>query len=297
VDAHARVEIRPPWPFRLPGGGLDGVLRRRGSVLERLLRVDGEPVLVRAAQPARDAVVVGAWSADRAAAEEGVARMRFALGVDEDLRAFYDAFRGDPLIGRSLRSRPHLRITRRPDPFEALACAVCEQLIDFDRALAIQRRMIAGLGHRCPRTGLREPPAAATVAGTAPAMLESFGLTASRALALRRAAREVATGRADLRGADHETAWRRLRTIPGIGRWTLEMLALHGQGRYDQLPAADLNLLKLEGRLRTGSPHARGTEDQVRARFAPYGRWAGLAAWHAMGGPPRRLRPPTAAAS
>ena len=82
------------------------MLRRRGSVIERLLRVDGEPVLVRAAQPARDAVVVGAWAADRAAAEEGVARMRFALGVDEDLRPFYDAFRDDPLIGRSVRARP-----------------------------------------------------------------------------------------------------------------------------------------------------------------------------------------------
>jgi 3-methyladenine DNA glycosylase/8-oxoguanine DNA glycosylase len=287
--------VRPPWPFRLPGGGLDGVLRRRGSVLERLLHVDGRPVVVRAAQPAAGAVVVGAWGPDRASAEEGVARMRFALGVDEDLRPFYDAFRDDPLIGRSVRARPHLRVTRRPEPFEALAWAVCEQLIDFDRALAIQRRLVTRLGHRCPRTGLREPPAAAAVAASAPAQLESFGLTAGRALALRRAAREVAAGRCDLRSSDHEAAWRRLRAIPGIGRWTLEMLALQGQGRYDQLPAGDLNLLKLEGRLRTGSPHARGTEDEVRARFAPYGRWAGLAAWHAMGGPPRRLRPPAAA--
>ena len=289
---HVRAHVRPPWPFRLPGGGLDGVLRRRGSVLERLLHVEGRPVVVRAGQPAADAVVVGAWGPDRAAAEEGVARMRFALGVDEDLRPFYDAFHDDPFIGRSVRMRPHLRITRRPEPFEALAWAVCEQLIDFDRALAIQRRMVARLGRRCARTGLREPPPAATVAGSAPALLESLGLSASRAIALRRAAREVAAGRADLRAPDHERAWRRLRTIPGIGPWTLEMLALHGQGRYDQVPAGDLNLLKLEGRLRTGSPHARGTEEEVRTRFAPYGRWAGLAAWHAMGGPPRRLRPP-----
>jgi 3-methyladenine DNA glycosylase/8-oxoguanine DNA glycosylase len=291
VPVHVRVEIRPPWPFRLPGAGLDGVLRRRGGVLERLLRVDGEAVVVRAGQPARNAVVVGAWADGRAAAEAGVARLRFALGVDDDLRPFYDAFRDDPLIGRSVRSRPHLRITRRPEPFEALTSAVCEQLIDFDRALAIQRRLIGRLGRRCPRTGLREPPPAAAVAAAAPAELESAGLTAGRALALRRAAREVAAGRADLRAADHERAWRRLRAIPGIGPWTLEMLALHGQGRYDQLPAGDLNLLKLEGRLRTGSPHARGTEDEVRERFAPYGRWQGLAAWHAMGGPPKRLRP------
>ena len=59
------------------------------------------------------------------------------------------------------------------------------------------------------------------------------------------------------------------------------MLALHGQGRHDLLPAGDLGLLKLVGRLQTGNPHARATEDEVRAFFAPYEGWAGLAAMHA----------------
>ena len=103
----------------------------------------------------------------------------------------------------------------------------------------------------------------------------------ARSLALRKAAREVATGRADLHAADHERAWRRLRAIPGIGRWTIEMLALRGQGRLDQVPAGDLNLIKLVGRLQTGSPHARATEEEVRAFFAPYDGWGGLAAAHA----------------
>ncbi len=45
-----RREIRPVWPFRLPGaGGMDGVARRRGGVLERLLHVDDEPVAARGA--------------------------------------------------------------------------------------------------------------------------------------------------------------------------------------------------------------------------------------------------------
>jgi hypothetical protein len=62
------------------------------------------------------------------------------------------------------------------------------------------------------------------------------------------------------------------------------MLAVAGQGRYDQLPAGDLNYLKLVGRLRTGgNPHARVGEDEVRAFFAPYEGWAGLAGAHALG--------------
>jgi DNA-3-methyladenine glycosylase II len=208
-------------------------------------------------------------------------RMRFALGVDDDLRAFHERFRRDPLIGPSVRLRPWLRIHRRPDPFEALAWAITEQLIEFSRAVAIQRRIVFRLGRRCTATGLRDLPAAATLAQTAPALLQSFDLSAGRAITLRRAAREVASGRADLFAADHEHGWRRLRTIPGIGRWTIEMLGLHGQGRHDLIPAGDLNLIKLVGRLQTGSPHARATEEEVRAFFAPYEGWGGLAAAHA----------------
>jgi 3-methyladenine DNA glycosylase/8-oxoguanine DNA glycosylase len=286
-----RTEVTPPWTFRLPGGDLDGVLRRRGTVLERLLHVGEDAVVVRVAQTARDRVLFGAQAANEPAARAGIARMRFALGVDDDLRPFYDRFRDDPLIGRSVRARPHLRARRRPEPFEALAWAVCEQLIEFERAVEIQRRIVWRLGRRCARTGLRDLPTPARVAGTAPALLQSFDLAAGRAIALRRAAREVAAGRADLHAPDHERTWARLRAIPGIGTWTVDMLALFGQGRYDRLPAGDLAYRKLVGRLRSGGdPRARAEEHEVRAFFAPYGEWAGLAGLHAVG--PGALNPP-----
>src|SRR3954454_19759936 len=276
-----RVTVRPRWAFRLPGGAPDGVLRRRGGVLERLVHVDDQPVVVRVAQTATEEVLFGARADDRATATDAIDRMRFALGVDDDLRPFHDRFRRDPLIGPSVRLRPWLRIIRRPDPFEALAWAITEQLIDFERAVAIQRRIVYRLRRRCAATGLRDLPDAARVAATAPALLQSFDLSAGRALALRRAAREVATGRADLRAADHERGWRRLRAIPGIGRWTIEMLGLHGQGRNDLVPAVDLTLIRLVGRLQPGSRHARASEEEVRAFFAPYDGWGGLAAVHA----------------
>jgi 3-methyladenine DNA glycosylase/8-oxoguanine DNA glycosylase len=280
-----REEVVPRWTFRLPGPGLDGVMRRRGGVLERLLHVDGEPVVVRVAQTATDRVLLGAQAAHAAMARAGIARMRFALGVDDDLRPFHARFRDDPLIGASVRARPHLRARRRPEPFEALAWAVCEQLIEFERAVEIQRRIVYRLGRRCERTGLRDLPDASRLAGTSPALLQSYDLAAGRAIALRRAAREVAAGRADLRAAEHERAWRRLRTIPGIGTWTVDVLALLGQGRYDRLPAGDLAFRKLVGRLRSGGdPRARASEEEVRAVFAPYGEWAGLAGLHALGG-------------
>ncbi|HEV7937254.1 MAG TPA: hypothetical protein VGP18_04440 [Solirubrobacteraceae bacterium] len=282
-----RVEVKPAGPFRLPSaGGMDGVLRSRRGVLERLLHKDGEPVHVRVAQTAHDAVLFGARSPSAQAARYGIERMRFALGVDEDLSSFQREFARDPLIGRSIRERPWLRLMRRPEPFEALAWAICEQLIEYERAAAIQRRIVASMGPRwagwedCERP-LRDVPAPAAFAGAAPARLESFDLAGSRARLLVRVAREMTKGRLDLHDADHERAWRRLRAIPGVGPWTVEMLALHGQGRYDQLPAGDVGLLKYVGRsLSEGDPRACAGEDEVRAFFARYGPWQGLAALH-----------------
>jgi 3-methyladenine DNA glycosylase/8-oxoguanine DNA glycosylase len=96
----------------------------------------------------------------------------------------------------------------------------------------------------------------------------SLDLAPARAIALRRCAALAARGRMDEA---------RLRAVPGIGRWTLEMLALHGHGRMEALPAGDLGYLKLVGRLTTGNPRARADEAEVRAFFAPYGAWQGLA--------------------
>jgi 3-methyladenine DNA glycosylase/8-oxoguanine DNA glycosylase len=279
-----RVEVRPRWVFALPlRGGMDGLTRMRGRVVRRLVHAGAEPVLVRAAQLAPDRVLFGAQAADRAAAEWGIARMRAALGIDLDLRPFYDRFRDDALIGASIRSSPGLRPGGRPQPFEALAWAVCEQLIEFERAVAIQRRLVWRLGRRCPRTGMRDAPTAEAVAAQSPALLCSLGLSETRAIALVRVAREVAAGRADLCASDHERAWQRLRAIKGIGSWTLQMLAFTGQGRLDQLPAGDLAYLKFVGRLRSGGdPWARATEDEVMELFASYEPWAGLAGLHAL---------------
>ena len=263
---------------------MDGLTRLRGGVLHRLVHAGEQPVLVRVAQLSPRRVLFGARAAERAAAEWGIERMRLALGVDQDLSGFYERFRFDPLIGGSVRTSPGLRPAGKPDPFEALAWAICEQLIEFGRAAAIERRLILRLGRRCEWSGMRDAPTAATLAGQAPALLESMDLSGGRALALVRAAREVASGRVDLFDTSQpEQGWRRLRAIRGIGSWTIQMLALTGQGRLDQLPAGDVGYLKLVGRLRAGGdPYARATEEEVMDFFAPYAPWAGLAGLHAL---------------
>ena len=69
------------------GGGLSQM--RRG-VLHRLLHAGAKPVVVRVAQVAPDRVLFGAQGDTRELAEWGIERMRLTLGVDQDLRPFYE---------------------------------------------------------------------------------------------------------------------------------------------------------------------------------------------------------------
>lgn len=265
----------------------------RDGIVSRLLRVGESPVLVRAWEPGRQRVVLRAEPVDpeavaaprsipspasRPAGDQelrlGVERMRFALGVDDDLSEFYRRFRRDPLLGPALRRRPHLRPRRRPWAWEALAWAVVKQLIESERAARIQRRIVGRWGSRLggDREALRDVPGAATIAGRAPAELAAMDLSPGRALALRAVAREIAAGRVS---PGEPAADARLLAVPEIGAWTVQCLGLFGRGDPDSLPAGDLIYLKLVGRLaRLGR---RATVEEVEEFYAPYAPFRGLA--------------------
>ena len=282
-------DIVPPGVWRMPGAGRDGLMRRAGGGLARLIHHGDEPVVVHA-RVTCGAVRLRSASRSKLAAAWGAERMRFALGLDHDLRPFHRRFARDPLIGPIIRRQPWVRPWRSPEPFQALAWAICEQLIETDRAWAIQRRIVWRYGRRSDCATLQDAPAAAALAARAPAELQACDLSAGRSIALVKAGREVAAARADL--ARHEPAWARLRRISGIGAWTLEKLAFHGQGRDDQLPAGDLAYLKLVGAL--AGLGRRATEDEVREFFAPYGEHAALAGIYALRRPLTGPRPAAA---
>lgn len=284
-----REVVRPRWAhFRLWPPSLDGLTRRRGAGLVRLMHIDGAPVAVAVSE-----TVFAARAHDERTARAGIARMRFAVGIDDDLAEFHERFRDDPLIGRAVRMRPWLRVRRQPHPWETLAWAITEQLITLERASEIQKELIRRFGPRV--AGLRDSPSAAAIAARAPAELEACGLAAKRALAMRRAAVEVASGRVSLTplavpgapvppevAASHEAAFARLRAIREIGTWTTEMVALHGLGRLDVIPAGDLGLLKIVGQITTGNPRAIADEAEVRGFFARFAPWAGHAAQYVL---------------
>lgn len=290
------------WPYRLPRRrGRDGVIQSREGIVGRLLHVEGAPIVANAWQHRDGPVVLRATQAGDGASDDQLAlaidRMRFALGLDDDFSEFYDRFRGDALLGPAIRRNPSLRPRRRPWPWEALAWAVTEQLIESPRAAAIQRRIVRRWGPTAPSNlpgredVLRDVPSAATIMRVAPAELASMDLAPKRAVALIKVAREVAAGRADL---DDPGCERRLTSISEIGTWTVRCLGLFGRGDPDALPSGDLGYLKLIGHL--AELGRRAVPEEVEEFFAPYEPYRGLAgtfvlrAYHGMvaKGPPLR---------
>ncbi|MDQ8045406.1 MAG: hypothetical protein AAGC46_11645 [Solirubrobacteraceae bacterium] len=296
------MSVDPVAPYRLPNAGRDGVGRRRDGILERIVREDDQIVLLRAARPrATGPVVLGAWAPDVALAERALARWRRTLGVDIDHRPFLDAAWHDPVLGPLVRRRPWLRPNVRYRPHEALLWAITEQLIEFDEAVVIQKRLVRAAGVQCDRTGLRDAPTPAEVLRLAPAEIERMGLSARRTLLLRETCRLLVRG-LDLDAEDRVPAWRRLRSVPGLGSWTLSCLALRGQGEPDASPSGDLGLLKSVGRLMHEGLVELAPAPAMRAfDHSRPGEWAARAAGVALPpeAPPmlrrdRRGRPPLA---
>jgi DNA-3-methyladenine glycosylase II len=318
APASLEVEARPPSPFRIGRGSTDRTLRVDRGIATRLLQVDRKPILLRAWQPGPGRVKLRAEAVDPArlkvpiecgelgwAGREELAtaieRMRFALGVDDDMTAFHQRFRRDPLVGPIIRRRPDFRPSRRLWPWEALAAAVCGQLIEASRAATIERRIVGRWGPRIGegRTALRDTPHAAVIAGRAPAELQSMDLSGARSVALRKLAIAVSRGHCDV-GSPESNA--RFLAIPEIGPWTIQCLGLYGRGEEDSLPAGDLGYIKLVGLL--ANLGRRATVPEVEEFYAPYEPYRGLvgamtlAGLHRMvsEGPRLRLAPGSLAA-
>lgn len=258
----AESVIEPRGPYRLRhmarSGSWTGGLPGGGSATA-WQRPDG-------------AVVVRAPDAD------GVARARFMLALDDDTGPFHERFARDPLLGPSARALVGYRPLRVATVAHAALRAVCGQLVEARRARALERAVVRACG-------AREVVTQADLRRLSPAELRRAGLAQQRASAL---SRLVAGGDLErLRDRPTDAVLRRLTAMPGIGPWSVGVLALEGLGRYDHGLVGDLGLVKLAAAL-----WGRWPEPSETARLlAPYGEWAGLAGEVLMLGWARGLVP------
>ncbi len=206
----------------------------------------------------------------RAPDEAGLELLRFMLALDDDHTEFVRRFRGDPLLGRSIRDLHGLRPLRLPTVAQAVLRAICGQLIEARRARAIERAVIRACGEPAPtREG---------IGALSPAELRRLGLATHRASALVRLCRTIDLER--LRSLPIEAVEARLLRERGFGPWSLGIVALEGLGSYRHGLVGDLSLVKLQSALK-----GRWVElEETAELLEPYEEWAGLAGVYLLRG-------------
>ena len=206
------------------------------------------------------------------------------IGGELDLAAFYALVRQrDPVMAGIASQFNGLRPPRTPEPFEALVIAITEQLTSIKTAGTLRARLVARFGERL---GLDEQtfcafPTSETLARADPAEIRQVGFLTTKAVAIVEVARRVMDGRLDLVGLatqPYEEVFRALRSVKGIGPWTIAYALSRGYGRYEAVPDGDVAVrAAVSQRYREG---ARVTDADVRKVLEPLGEWKGLAAFY-----------------
>jgi len=206
------------------------------------------------------------------------------FNLDMDLKPFYKAVKGDPVLSGLARRMYGLKSPTTPTVFEALVDSIVEQQISLIAAHAMQSRMIKEFGSPVTIEGTTYYmfPAPEKLSAARIEELKSCGLSTRKAEYIKDVAMLVASGNLDLdkfEGYDDIEAIREeLSSIRGIGRWTAEMTMIRGLHKMDSIPADDIGLQArisyFYGR------ENRISSDELREIAERWGKYRGLGGYY-----------------
>ncbi len=211
------------------------------------------------------------------------ARVRSQFDLDANPAAIEAHLAQDDLLAAAIAQAPGLRVPGAFESFELAVRAVLGQQVSVAGATTLAGRLAARFGQPAstPYAGaMLHFPAPEELAALAPETVAQIGLPRARAATLVALARFAASG--GLRfapGASLDATVTRLRTVPGIGEWTAQYIALRALRFPDAFPAGDLGLQKAAA----AAPGARLDERALQARAAAWAPWRAYAAvllWH-----------------
>lgn len=177
-----------------------------------------------------------------------------------------------------------LRVPGTLDGFELAVRAVIGQQVTVAAARTLVTRLVERFGEplATPAAGLaRLFPGPRTLALASGDALGQLGIVRQRQAAIQALARATLSGELTLHpGADPVQTMATLRTIPGIGDWTAQYIAMRALRWPDAFPAGDVALQKALGV--RGERHPARAALQQAERWRPWRSYAVMRAWHAL---------------
>jgi AraC family transcriptional regulator of adaptative response / DNA-3-methyladenine glycosylase II len=203
-----------------------------------------------------------------------LARLRNLFDLDARPDVIASHLARDPLLARSIKSQPGLRVPGAFDSFELGLRAILGQQVSVRGASTLAGRFAEKFGEpiSTPLPCLnRITPSAEALAAARSATIAALGLPTARAESVKQLASAIARGEIDLNpGLDPLGVIAELVELPGIGPWTAEYIAMRALRWPDAFPAGDLGLLKASG-LKAKS---------LEAASQPWRPWRAYAAMH-----------------
>jgi AraC family transcriptional regulator of adaptative response / DNA-3-methyladenine glycosylase II len=281
------LDVRPPFDPApafafLTARAIPGTEVVRDGTYLRATAIAGQTGLI-AIAPAkeRDALVLQVSSSLGPALMPIAAATRRLFDTDADPRSIGAHLSRDPVLAKRVATRPALRVMGAFDPFEWAVRAVLGQQVSVRAALTIATRLVDRFGLSVPLDLPQVPskawPDAARLAAVSEGALGALGLTSARARTVRGLARAVADGKLVLdRSADPDAMRESLLSLPGIGPWTADYIAMRSLGWPDAFPGGDLGLRKALGGVSTAECHARAERWRPWRAYAAAHLWLGL---------------------
>ncbi|WP_052665228.1 AlkA N-terminal domain-containing protein [Nitriliruptor alkaliphilus] len=283
------VELRLPFrqPFtpdslfgHLAATGVPGVEEWRDGAYRRTLRLPHGHAIVEL-RPRPDHVGCRLRLTDLRDLTAAVGRCRHLLDLDADPVAVDELLAGDPSLTDLVDQAPGRRIPRTVDAEEFAVRAVLGQQVSTAAARTHAARLVQTLGEPVedPDGGLAHLfPSAEALAGVDP---DTLAMPRSRRAALSGLVEAIAAGGLDLGpGADRDAARAALLALPGLGPWTVEVIAMRGLGDPDAFPATDLGVKLAAQQL--GLPTTPAALLAHAARWRPWRAYAVQHLWGAL---------------
>jgi AraC family transcriptional regulator of adaptative response / DNA-3-methyladenine glycosylase II len=247
VTEHAElVELpfRPPFAFQTSFGHLaatavPGVEEVRDGAYRRTIRLRHGPGIAELT-PGEEHIRCRLLLTDPRDRGAAVQHCRWLLDLDADPETIDGQLAADPRLRASVRRAPGRRVPRTVDGDELALRAVIGQQVSTAAARTHAGRLAAAWGDPVTdaRGGLtRLFPTAAALAGVRLAMPESRNRTFA-ALAAALASGQLSVDP----GSSRDEAVAGLGRIPGIGPWTIAIIAMRALGDPDAFPATDLGV-------------------------------------------------------
>lgn len=178
----------------------------------------------------------------------------------------------DKRIAALIAKHGKLKRKTNPDLFHSLISSIVAQQISNKASITVSQRLNNLVGVVSPETINLQSHSA----------IQQCGMTGKKATYIKNAAEAILSGKIKLdefQSYDDNAIIAQLKSLPGIGVWTAEMLLLHSLQRPNIFSFDDLIIRRNLSKLHNRSIVNKAAFDRYRKRYSPYCSVAMIYLW------------------